>query len=591
MLTGASARAQEVQVSASVSTDTIGAQDQLQFSVNVTGKDSGDAETPRLPGLQGFQVVAGPNVSTQFQWINGATSSTKSFIWILLPEKEGQFTIGPVEVRVGHKTFKTQPVSIRVTAGSSQPARPRPRPFDPFESEDIRPRARTAGEEVFVTAELDRSSAYPGQQVTLSYHLYTQVGVTGIQLQESPPLTGFWVENLEVPTNPTGSRKIVNGREYLEFVIRKQALFPNAPGQLKILPSTFAISARSTGDIFGLFGQSETLYRKTKEISLDVKALPSLGRPSDFGNAVGSFNLTSNVDKNEVATGEAMTLRIKLSGRGNLKTVPDIPLPTMPDFTVYSSKSTENVRPFERDLIGGDKTWEYVLVPKVPGQQTIPPLSMSYFDPEREKYETVSSSSLSIRVVPGAGGVNPLTTLSGLTKQNLTRQGTDINFIKLKASDLDTPSEPLYRTFWFYLLAILPAAFNAGAFLYQRERAKQSENAVLARSRRARRTALNRLRKAEKSGRTDPRLFYDEAATALNGYLADKFNLPEIAVTGDTLERTLTGKSVHETIVAEILSCVQECDFGRFVSASGSSEKMGQISSRIRKTIETLERF
>lgn len=591
MLSAALVQAQEVQVSASVSTDTISAQDQLQFSVTVTGKESGDSETPRLPRLQGFQVVAGPSVSTQFQWINGRTSSTKSFIWILLPEKEGQLTIDPVEVRVGKKTYKTEPVSVRVTAGSGQPARPRPRPFDPFEGEDTRPRARSGGDELFVTAELDRSSVYPGQQVTLSYHLYTQVGVTGIQLQENPPLTGFWVENLEVPPNPTGSRKIVNGREYLEFVIKKQALFPNAAGQLKIPSSTFAVSAKSAGDFFGLFGQSETLYRKTKEITLEVKALPLLERPSNFGNAVGSFNLTSNVDKNEVATGEAITLRVKLSGRGNLKTVPDIPLPAMPDFTVYSSKSTENVRPFEGNLIGGDKTWEYVIVPKAPGEQTIPPLSMSYFDPEREKYETVSSPSLSIRVVRGLGIGNPLTTFSGLTKQNLTRQGTDINFIKLGASDLDTPSEPPYRTAWFYLFATLPVAFNIGALLYQRERAKQSENAVLTRSQRARRTALQLLRKAEKSGRADPRRFYDEAAAALSGYLTDKFNLPGIAVTGDTLERTLAEKSVSEKTVAEILGCVQECDFGRFVSSSGSSEKMGQISSRIRKTIDTLERL
>ncbi len=591
MLSAGPVRAQEAQVSASVSTDTIGAQDQLQFSVTVTGKDGGDAETPRLPRLQGFRVVAGPSVNTQFQWINGRTSSTKSFIWILLPEKEGQFTIDPVEVRIGNKTYKTEPINVRVTQASGQPARPRPRPFDPFESEDIRPRARSGLDEVFVTAELDRSSVYAGQQVTLTYHLYTQVGVTGIQLQESPPLTGFWVENLDVPSNPTGTRKIVNGREYLEFVIKKQALFPNAAGELKIPPSTFAISARSAGDFFSMFGQPETLYRKTKEISLQVKPLPALGRPSTFGNAVGSFNLTSNVDKNEVATGEAVTLRVKLSGRGNLKTVPDIPLPAMPDFTVYSSKSAENVRPFEGDLMGGDKTWEYVLVPKAPGEQTIPSLSMSYFDPERDRYETVNSPSLNIKVVRGAGGGSPLTTFSGLSKQNLTRQGTDINFIKLSASDLDTPSEPPYRTAWFYLLAALPVAFNVGSFLLQRERARQSENAVLTRSRRARRIALHLLRRAEKSGRTDPRLFYDEAAAALGGYLADKFNLPEIAVTGDVLERTLAGKLVNEETVAEILACVREADFGRFVSASGSSENMGQLSSRIRKVVDNLERL
>ncbi len=585
------AQAQDVQVNASVSTDTIGVQDQFQLSITISGKDSGEAEAPRLSRLQGFQVVAGPSVSTQFQWVNGRTSSTRSFIWILLPDKEGQFTIDPIEVRVGNKAFKTQPLRIQVTPGSSQPARPRSRPFDPLADETARLPARTSGEEVFVAAEVDRSSVYAGQQITLSYHLFTQVGVTGIQLQENPPLTGFWVEDLDVPSNPAGSRKVVDGKEYVEYVIKKQALFPNATGKLKIPPSTFAVSAKSTGDFLGIFGQTETLYRKTKEIVVEVKSLPAQGRPADFANAVGSFNLTSNLDKSEAATGEAVTLRVKLSGRGNLKIVPDISLPSLPDFTVYSSKRAENVHPFEGSLIGGDKTWEYVIVPKAPGQQTIPPLSISYFDPEKERYETVASPSLNLEVVRGNDTGGSTASLSGLNKQNLTRQGADINFIKLSSRDLEEPSRPIYGSAWFYLLPILAIAFNIGAVLYQRERAKQFDNAVLARSRRARRVALDRLRKAEKAGRTEARHFYDAVSAALGGYLADKFNLSEIAVTGDSLERTLSGKSVNGDTVAEIIGCLQECDFGRFVSASAAPEKMRDIASRVRRILDSLERL
>ena len=184
---------QDVQVSATTSTDTVGVQEQFQLTVTVSGRDSGDAEAPRLPGLKGFQVVAGPNVSSQFQWINGRTSSSKSFIYILLPEKEGQFTIDPVEVRAGNRSFKTQPINIHVTA-SSQPAnRPRRLPADPLSGDESGSQSRTTGVQVFVAAELDRNSSHAGQQVTLSYHLYTQVGISGIQLQESPALTGFWV--------------------------------------------------------------------------------------------------------------------------------------------------------------------------------------------------------------------------------------------------------------------------------------------------------------------------------------------------------------------------------------------------------------
>lgn len=581
------ARAQDVQVNASVSTDTIGIQEQLQYTISVSGKDSGEAETPRLSRFRGFQVVAGPSVSTQFQWINGRTSSIKSFIWVLLPEKEGEFTIDPVEVRIGSKTFKTQPILVRVTKGSGQPGVPRQRNMTPFQDEDLRPRSRTTGEEVFVSAELDRASAYPGQQITLSFHLYTQVGVTGIQLQENPPLTGFWVEDLEVPSNPTGMRKVVNGKEYIEYVIKKQALFPNTPGTLRIPTSTFVISAKSTGDFFGIFGQTETLYRKTKEVSLEVKPLPMQGRPAAYVNAVGSFNLTSNLDKSEAATGEAITLRVKLSGRGNLKMVPDITLPTLTDFTVYSSKRVDNVRPFEGNLIGGDKTWEYVIVPKAPGDQTIPSLSFSYYDPGNERYETVTAPTLALKVKRGAEGGDSISTLSGVNKQILTRQGSDINYIKMSAADLNSLPEPLYRSFWFFVMILLPPGINLGLFYFQRQKSKQEGNIVLWRSRRARRTALDRLKNAVKAGKSDPRRFYDQAASAISGYLADKFSLPEIAVTTDSLERALLENSASPAAVGEVLSCLQECDFGRFVSASPA--KMSGLAAQIRKTIDALE--
>ncbi len=579
--------AQDVQVTATTSTDTVGVQEQFQLTITVSGRDADDAESPRLPALKGFQVVAGPSVSSQFQWINGRTSNSRSFIYILLPEKEGQFTIDPIEVKVGSRVFKTQPLNMRVTASSQQQNRPRRSPGDVFMGGEQAGAARVSGDQVFVTAELDRSSAYPGQQVTLSYHLYTQVGINGIQLQENPPLTGFWVEDLEVPQNPTGTRRVVNGREYLDYVIKRQALFPNAPGKLTIPPSTFAISAKTSGDLFGIFGGTETIYRKTKEEALEVRPLPSQNRPAGFSNAVGSFNLTSSLDKAEAATGEAVTLHVKLSGRGNLKVIPDVALPSLPDFTVYSSKHNDNIRPFDGNLIGGDKAWEYVIVPKAPGQQTIPSLSLSYFDPDHNRYETLTTPPLSLKVVRGTESGAGLVGLSGAAKQNLTRQGTDINFIKLAASELEPAGPPLYLSAWFYIVALAPVAINVALLVRQKT---QPADAAAARTRRARRTALRRLKDARKAGVADSRRFYDQAAAALGGYLADRFNLPAIALAGDVLEKTLAEKSIPEDVVRDALSCLQECDFGRFVTAAATPEKTAQIAARIHKIVDALER-
>jgi hypothetical protein len=584
------ARAQDPQVQAAIGADTVGVNDQFQLTITISGKDSGDAEPPRLPRFEGFQVVAGPSVSTQFQWINGKTSSTKSFIYVLLPEKEGQFTIDPIEVVVGQKIFKTQPIDVRVTASSTRAAPAPSRPMGPFDDEDLSGQGtRPSGDEVFIEAELDRSSAYPGQQVTLEYHLYTQVGISGLQLQESAPLTGFWVEDLTVESNPVGTRKAINGMEYQDYVIKKQALFPTTVGKLRIPPSTFAVSVRLGRSVFDFFNRDQTLYRKTKDIYLNVSALPTDNRPATFSNAVGSFNLTDSVDKTEAATGEAIELSVKLEGKGNLKMIPDISLPPMPDFTIYSSKRDDSIKPVEGSKIGGAKTWEYVIVPKAPGEQTIPALTFSYFDPQKDSYQTVTTAPLTLKIKRGQDTGASIADLSEVSKQTLTRQGTDINFIKLSADDLELRHAPVYRAYWFYFLAAIPILGTLLTLLVDRKRSRQSADGALVRSRKARRKAFARLKAAQKAGRAEPRRYYDEAAGALEGYLADKFNLPEIAVAGDSLERALAERSVAADTIKETVACLQECSFGRFVAASGSVEKMKQLSTRIAAVVTTLE--
>jgi hypothetical protein len=592
LLTGLPGWSQDVQVSASIGSDSVGIHDQVQLVIRVSGKDSNEAENPRFPEPEGFSVVSGPSIGTQFQWINGRSSSSKSFTYILVPKKEGQFTIDPIEVRVGDKTYETKSIQVQVTSASVNPP-PQPRnsivPWDPFR-EDTEPVRQSVGDAVFIRAELDRKSAYPGQQVTLLYNLYTSIHVNGCQIQEDPPLNGFWVEDLKVPDNPQGTSSTVNGREYTVYTIKKKALFPNTAGSLKIPASTFAISVENGRDIFSIFDRSETIYRNTQELTLEVKPLPSQGKPDNFGNAVGEFKITANINKNEVKTGEAVALEVKLAGRGNLKTVPDLTLPDLPDFTIYSSKHEDKTEISEKNQIGGEKTWEYVLVPKAPGKQTIPPVTLSFFNADQNRYETVSTSPLTLNVTGSNAEAVSNPGLYNINKQELTRVGTDIHFIKLSAGNFEKKGAPLYRLYWMYLLIAFPVILNASALLYRRQQSRLTENAAAVRSRKARQNALKRLKTAEREGKSDTRRYYDLAASALSGYLADKFNLSEIELTGDNLKRTLSGKSVPEENIEETKSCLEECDFGRFVSAAGAPEKKVALSARIRRNVDALER-
>jgi hypothetical protein len=449
-------------------------------------------------------------------------------------------------------------------------------------------RNKPAADSVIVRAELDRNSAYPGQQVTLSYRVYTQISISGFQLQESPPLSGFWVEDIEIDRNPKTTREVLNGREYVVFTAKKQALFATAGGKLKIPSSIFAISAETRGGFFGVLGRTETLYRRTQEVSLDVKPLPAAGQPPGFNNAVGTFSLSSSVDKTQAATGEAIALHVKLEGQGNLKMIPDISIPSLPDFTVYSSKRADAIRPSAENQISGNKSWEYIIVPKAPGRQTIPAFSFSYFNAEKEKYETVTTSPISLDVVR-ASDAPAVSVLSGSDKQDLVRRGTDINFIKLSAGGFEERGVPSSRVPWILIIGAIPLVLNAGIIVYQR-RASIYGNAALVRSRKAKRKALERLGSAEKQGRSEARRFYDQASAAISGYLSERFNLTEIELTGDNLEGALSGNSISRDTVEETRACLQECDFGRFVSASTSQDKMRELAARIRRCIDALDK-
>ena len=201
-------------------------------------------------------------------------------------------------------------------------------------------------------------------------------------------------------------------------------------------------------------------------------------------------------------------------------------MPAIPDFTVYSSKRADSIRALADSQIGGDKTWEFVIVPKAPGRQTIPSLSFSFFNTERNTYETVSTPPLSLNVVRGADSAASTSILSGSDKQNLVRRGTDINFIKSSSGEWEQKGKPFYRSLWLYWIVAIPILFNAGIFLYQRRRFRHAEDTGMVRSRRARRTAIERLKAAEKTGRSDARQFYDQAA-------GRSFRLPDRQVRND----------------------------------------------------------
>jgi hypothetical protein len=380
----------------------VGVQDQLQLTITIEGTGGPD-EVP-LPQLLNLDVVAGPSQSTQVSLVNGRLSQSRSFTYVLQPKAEGRASIGAV--RAGDQTAPA--IDVEVVAGSIRP-RARQRggidpfatdpfggdPFgDPFEEMMGRPRGRSAPAKLLVEAQPSRTRLYVGEPLVLTYYLYTQVSVSDLQLKDAPQYAGFWAEDLERgPGAPSGEPATLGGESYRRFPFLKKLLFPTKAGPLTLPPATFRIGIARQG----FFDAGGAVERATKPVTITVLPLPDA---PGFSGAVGRFSTSASVDREAVPLGEAVTLRFRVAGTGNLKWADRGPEVTLGGARVYPPQQKTELRTTEEG-VSGSRTWEFVVVPQTTGELQIPALPFSYFDPAAGKIVSTATAPIAVRVEGG----------------------------------------------------------------------------------------------------------------------------------------------------------------------------------------------
>ncbi|HXV59869.1 MAG TPA: BatD family protein, partial [Vicinamibacteria bacterium] len=326
----ASATVQDIDVQATVNASRIGVQDVLELTVSISG--GGGGAEPELPAIDGFRVT-GRSTSSQFQIVNGQMSSTRSFIYQLLPQKEGTFSIGAVAVESGGKTYRTDPITVEVVSGSLAPRTSPGRGslLDPF------PRRRPvqiSEEDVFVRAEASKPSVYLGEQLVVTYRLYSRFVPLGPEIEDDPALTGFWVEEVDLG-QPSGERRTIEGKEFFTFPLKQRVLFPTKTGTLDVPPLTLSMAFRlSASDPFDAFfaRASEPVTLRTQPVSIEVRPLPVAGRGREFEGAVGEYRFSAELNKEEVRAGDPVSLTFSIEGKGNLRVVKAPELPELAGF-------------------------------------------------------------------------------------------------------------------------------------------------------------------------------------------------------------------------------------------------------------------
>jgi hypothetical protein len=583
---GATLRANEIHLNATVNRTTIGVNDPLNFQLVMTGNTRSLPDVD-LPTFDNFRIISGPSQSTQFSMVNGKISVSKTYSLTLLPRRTGKLIIPPVVVKHNGKTYASQPIVITVLQNS-------PHVSNNKATEDDN------SEDLFIRTELSKNKVYVGDQVNVSFKVYFRKSIRNPDFVKLPETVGFWVEEFEVPQNIPVSQEVFNGRQYSVAEVKKMALFPTKPGKLQITPlqmSVDVVERRQRRDPFSVFddffddplGRTVRKVIASKPITIEVLPLPEAGKPANFSGLVGNLNMTVSIDKTDVETNEAITYKIKLSGTGNLKTLNDLPVKFPPSFEVFNPKISDDVNRRSATLYF-TREIEYVLIPRAPGSFRIEPLEVSFFDPTTNKYRTLRSQEYLVEVRKGdqLSGLNT----GNFTKSEVTLLGNDIHFIKESLPTLQPINSKPYTASWFYASLTLPLLALAAALAYRRHLDKLQTNVAYARKRKAGKLAEKRLKKArELMKQNNYEAFYSEIARALLGYIADKSNQSASGLMREHVATLLAERQVDNELVQRLLKCLDESDFRRFAPAQATPQAAQQIYDEAAAILDRLSKY
>jgi hypothetical protein len=588
--------AQDASFTASVDKNPVAMDDQFTLSFVLSNAGMNGGKNLKLPTLEKFRIMMGPSTSTNMQIINGAVSSSATYSYVLQPKEVGKFTIGAATIEAGGSTYSSRPVTIEVVKGSARPKQQ----AQQGASGDVE--AQLA-QNLFLRASVDKSKVRQGEQVNLVYKIYTRVPVQNYNMTKAPSMTGFWSEDADMPKQIQLTTETIDGKQYQVGVVKRSALFPTQSGTLEIGPMeiTTVVTVRSRSfDPFDSFfndpfGRQVEYVVKSEPVRVRVEPLP-VGAPSSFKGAVGKFTMTSKVDRQSVKTNEPISLRVTISGSGNIKVLesPSVDVPA--DFEQYTPKVLDNIN--RRDArIAGSKTFEYVLIPRYPGRKVIKPVEFSYFDLQKNGYVTLRSPEIDLNVEQGAAGATPFVSS---TREDVQLLSQDIRFIKINTPTFSRDGEFLHTSGTFVTLMLLPLMGLGGAFVYTRQRKSVMSDLVGYRNRQAMtiakkglknaETVLRQVTKGKESSSEKKILFYSEVAKSMWKYLSHKLNIQQADISIEGAVNELARRAVPAESTTALKILLESCEMARFAPTSLSTAAMEKTYNEASTIIVDLER-
>ena len=567
--------------------------DQFRLSYTINSQKVRDF---RAPSIQGFEVLMGPSRSTQSstQIINGNVTSTSTitFTYILMAGKEGTYKIPGATIVADGNNYTSNSVEIKVlppdqsssNAGSGSSAR---------SSRNQANSGKITDKELFMTATASKTNVYEQEAILLTYKVYTQVNLTNLR-GDIPDLKGFHTQEVELPNQKTFTLEHYNGRNYNTTIWRQLVLFPQQTGKIEIPSVTFEgtvsqmVASADPFDAFFNGGNYVNINKNivTPKLTIDVKELPA-GKPANFSGGVGEFTLSSSISTQELKTNDAVTIKLVISGTGNMKLIntPEVGFPQ--DFEIYDPK-VDNKFNLTRNGLAGSKVIEYLAIPRHAGTYTIPPIEFSYFDLKSQSYKTLKTDAYTLNVAKGEGNSDQVVA-NFTSKEDLKVLGQDIRYIKTGDTQLTKKDDYFFGSTSYYLWYIVPLALFIALMVINRKQAMENANVAKVRTKKANKVATKRMKNAGKLlAEKKSEAFYDEVLKALWGYISDKLSMPVSQLSKDNIEEELQKHQVADELIKEFINNLNECEFARYAPGN-QDEKMDKIYSSAIDVISKME--
>ena len=551
----------------------------MNETFQVTFKLEGaQSRSVNYPAFDNFTVLGGPNTSTSMQFVNGKMSQSVSYSFYLRPAKQGKLTIGSASVSVNNKEFKSQPLTIEVVAAGNNTQANNSGGQTQRQNKDIEAQLK---EHVYMKALVNKRNVYVGEQLTVTYKLYERVRTMNLTPDEPPKYEGFWVENIELK-GAMPKNEVIDGVQFQTLVIKKDIIIPQRAGKLTIDPMTLSCivqvqtQQKRRRSIFDSFFNNYENYKYTfanNSVTINVKPLPSAGRPANFSGLVGDFDLDVSLDKTETETGDPITYRIKYSGTGNIKSVKEPLLDFPPDFDVFDPKVDEGVSK-SGGTLSGRRSFDYLIVPRNPGEYKLPPINFTYFDIKKSDYVTHSSPEYTLTVTgePEEASVNAI----NMSKEDVELIGQDIRFIKTGDGNLKDSNRSFAGSLPFYGLYATPFLLLTFLFIFLKRQESAAQDVVGTRKKKATKMAKKRLAVAAKHiAEKNEKGFYDEVVRAMWGYLGDKLNMGQSDLSRETAGNALAAKGSDEVIIKRLTDLIDTCEMALFAPSAAPGGMQG----------------